>query len=206
MVKKNSPNTWQMMTFLNPLDALIPKILFSFFADFWDGVTPEARRSVSVGFWEARQLNPFWGRGGSSQRALSSPPPSPPKRKPALLWVRCSSVDGTGRTKPPVLLPPPQGGVTAARRTIKAQSSWVSNHSHRLRLPMCHRGWACHVQGHQGTVRRHPAPRRAVPQQDPRASDLGVCWGLGQGREGRHFMGGVSGLLRGCQHWCVLAV
>ena len=56
MVKKNfSPNLWQMMAFLNPLDALIPKIPFSFLADFWVWVTPEARRSVSVGFWGARQ-------------------------------------------------------------------------------------------------------------------------------------------------------
>ena len=32
-----SPNTWQMTTFLNSLDALIPKILFSCFAEFWGG-------------------------------------------------------------------------------------------------------------------------------------------------------------------------
>ena len=38
-----SPNTWQMMTFLNP---------------------SEARGSVSLGFWGSRQLSPFWeGRG-----------------------------------------------------------------------------------------------------------------------------------------------
>ena len=44
--------------------------------DFWVRVTPGARGSVSVGFWEAHQLSPFWGRGrGSSQRALSTPPP-----------------------------------------------------------------------------------------------------------------------------------
>ena len=30
-----SPNIWQMTTFLNPLNALIPKIPFSFFPDFW---------------------------------------------------------------------------------------------------------------------------------------------------------------------------
>ena len=33
-VKFFFPNLWQMMTFLNPLDALIPKIPFSFFAHF----------------------------------------------------------------------------------------------------------------------------------------------------------------------------
>ena len=46
MVKFFPPNTWHMMTFLNPLDALIPKILFSFLADFSVWVTSEARGSV----------------------------------------------------------------------------------------------------------------------------------------------------------------
>ena len=63
MVKLFSPNIWQMMTFLNPLDALIPKILFFFFADFWVWVTSGAQGSVSVGFWGSRQLSPFWGEG-----------------------------------------------------------------------------------------------------------------------------------------------
>ena len=57
--------------------------IFIYFADFWAWVTPGARGSVSIGFWEARQLSPFLGRGGSSQRALSTPHP-PEKRKPAL--------------------------------------------------------------------------------------------------------------------------
>ena len=61
------------MTFLNPLDTLIPKIPFSFFADFWVWVTSEAQGSVSVGFWGSRQLSPFWW-GGSSQGAPSIPP------------------------------------------------------------------------------------------------------------------------------------
>ena len=68
-----SPNLWQMMLFLNPLHALIPKIPFSFFADFWVWVTFETWGSVSVGFWRSRQLSPFGG--GSSQGALSIPPP-----------------------------------------------------------------------------------------------------------------------------------
>ena len=72
------------MTFLNPLDALIPKIPFSFFADFSVRVTSEARGSVSVGFWGSRQLSPFWG--GSSQGALSTPsiesPPAPGTQPP----------------------------------------------------------------------------------------------------------------------------
>ena len=77
MVKFVSPNRWQMMTFLNPLNALIPKNPFSFCAGFWVWVTSEARRSVSVGFWGYRQLSPFWVVGvqpGGSVDPLSSPP------------------------------------------------------------------------------------------------------------------------------------
>ena len=37
-----SPNTWQMMAFLNPLDVMIPKIPFSFFAEVWVRVTSSA--------------------------------------------------------------------------------------------------------------------------------------------------------------------
>ena len=49
--QKNFPlNMWQMMTFPNPLDVLIPKIPFSFFAGFWVWVTSEARGSILVGF------------------------------------------------------------------------------------------------------------------------------------------------------------
>ena len=76
------PNTWQMMTFLNPLDALIPKIPFSFFTDFWVWVTSEARGSVSVGFWGSRQLSPFLGTGGLA-RGLYLPPPPPIESPPA---------------------------------------------------------------------------------------------------------------------------
>ena len=64
-----------MMFFLNPLDALIPKIPFSFFANFWVWVTSEAGGSVSLGFWETRKLSPFWG-GGRLARGLYRPPPS----------------------------------------------------------------------------------------------------------------------------------
>ena len=73
MVTKFSPNPWQMMTFLNPLDALIPKIPFSFFVDFWVWVTSEARGSVLVGFSGSHQLSPFWG--GALARGLYRPPP-----------------------------------------------------------------------------------------------------------------------------------
>ena len=50
MVYYFPPNTWQMMTFLNPLDALVPKTPFLFFAEFWVQVTSGAWGSVSVGF------------------------------------------------------------------------------------------------------------------------------------------------------------
>ena len=73
MVKIFSPNTPQMMTLLNPLDTLIPKIPFHFLGPGHPGDPG----SVSVGFWEARQLSPFLGEGGSSQRALPPPPPPP---------------------------------------------------------------------------------------------------------------------------------
>ena len=44
-----------------PLDALIPKIPFSFFVKLWVRVTSGARRSVSVGFWGGMPIEPFWG-------------------------------------------------------------------------------------------------------------------------------------------------
>ena len=75
------PNMWQMM--LN--NVLIPKIPFSFFADFWVRVTSEAP-GVSLGrILGSRQLSPFWGRGGSSQGALSTPPHQLKTRLPHLL-------------------------------------------------------------------------------------------------------------------------
>ena len=75
-----------MMTFLNPLDALIPKIPFSFFPDFWVWVTSEARGSVSVGFWGSCQLSPFGG--GSSQGLYRAPPPPPEtKTRPPKPWI-----------------------------------------------------------------------------------------------------------------------
>ena len=77
---------WQMMTFLNPLDALTPKIPFSCFANFWVWVTSEARGSVLVGFWGSRQLSPFWGGGGGLPRGLYRPPP-PIESLPALLFA-----------------------------------------------------------------------------------------------------------------------
>ena len=75
----SGPNIWQMMTFLNPLDALIPKIPFSFFTDFGVWVTSEAWGLVLVGFRGSRQLNPFGGGGGGGPAGgLYRPPPPPP--------------------------------------------------------------------------------------------------------------------------------
>ena len=75
-------NTWQMMHFLNPLHAMIPKILFSFFfAEFGIRVTSGV---VSVGFWGGCQLRPFGGREGSSQRVVSHPPPPELKTRPPM--------------------------------------------------------------------------------------------------------------------------
>ena len=61
--------------FLNSLDALIPKIPFSFFADFGSRSLPRPGGQVSLGFRGSHKLSPFWGRGGSSHGALLTPPP-----------------------------------------------------------------------------------------------------------------------------------
>ena len=63
-----------MMIFLNPLDALIPKIPFSFLAEFRVWITSGARGSASVGFWGGLSIELFLG-GVPSQNALSTPPP-----------------------------------------------------------------------------------------------------------------------------------
>ena len=65
--------------FLNPLDALIPKIPSSFFAEFWVRVTSGARGSVSVGFWGVPSIEPppFFSLWGRLARRLYRPTPSP---------------------------------------------------------------------------------------------------------------------------------
>ena len=76
-----------MITFLNPLDVLTPKIPFSFFAEFGVRVTSGAPGSVSVGFCGARPLSLFvCGGGGTGQRAVSNPP-SPPQTKARTPWT-----------------------------------------------------------------------------------------------------------------------
>ena len=64
-----------MMTFVNPLNALIPKSHFHFFAGFRVRVTSGARGSVSVG---------FGGGGASIERFLgdATPTPTPYTRSP----------------------------------------------------------------------------------------------------------------------------
>ena len=82
MVDFSSPNTWQIMNFPNPLNGLIPKIPFSFFAEFWVRVTSGPRGSVSVGFWGGRQMSPFWGEGGVQPEGCIDPPPPQTKARP----------------------------------------------------------------------------------------------------------------------------
>ena len=66
-----SPNVWQNDVFMNHVDALIPKIPFSFFAELWVRVTSGAQGSVSVGFWGTRHLSLFLGEGGCIPPPLS---------------------------------------------------------------------------------------------------------------------------------------
>ena len=82
MVDFSSPNTWQIMNFRNPLDGLIPKIPFSFFAEFWVRVTSGPSGSVSVGFWVGASNEPFWGGGGCPAKGLYRPPPPQTKARP----------------------------------------------------------------------------------------------------------------------------
>ena len=91
------------MTFLNPLDALIPTITFSFFADFWVWVTSKARRSVSVGFWGSRQLSLFGG-GVWLEGSIDPPPPLGSESPPAHVqvvraWCLDDAISGSGEDK-----------------------------------------------------------------------------------------------------------
>ena len=70
-----SPNAWQIIAFLNPLDVLIPQILFAFPPEFRVGVC-SGPRSQSRSDFGALSIEPVWGRGGG---ASQSPPPPPPR-------------------------------------------------------------------------------------------------------------------------------
>ena len=65
-----------MIIFLNPLDTLIPKMPFSFFAEFWVRVTSGSRGSVWVGFLGGGGVEPFFGVVVLA-RGLYRPPPPP---------------------------------------------------------------------------------------------------------------------------------
>ena len=83
------------MTFLNPLNALIRKIPFSFFADFWVWVTSKARGSVSVGFWGSCQLSSFGG--GGLARGLDRPsPPQLQAQLPLAIHLFLESIELEG--------------------------------------------------------------------------------------------------------------
>ena len=68
-----SPTTWLMMTFLNPLDAPIPKLSVSLFCRI---LGPGHLRGPGVSLGRSLggpSIEPFLG--GSSQSAVSTPPP-----------------------------------------------------------------------------------------------------------------------------------
>ena len=65
------PNMWQMMTFLNPLDALIPKIPFHFFCRFLGLGHLRGRQGVRLGrILGVPSIEPFLGEGGGLARGL----------------------------------------------------------------------------------------------------------------------------------------
>ena len=101
---------YEMITCLNPLDALIPKIPFSLFADFWVWVTSEAQGSVSVGFRGSCQSFPR----GVLPRGLyrPPPPPTPLESPPVHDRLPCSGLSSLSALPPPSL--PPQGSIRRA--------------------------------------------------------------------------------------------
>ena len=111
------------MTFLNPLDALIPKIPFSFFADFWVWVTSEARGSVSVGFWGSCQLSPFLGEVGVRLEGSIDPPPPETKTRPPKGDGMTAGISTSGA---PVYRAPPVPWVAGCTMSPAAHSSGQS--------------------------------------------------------------------------------
>ena len=93
-----SSNTWQMMIFLNPLDALPPKIPFSFCAELWVQVTSGGLGSVLVGFLGGTSVEPFLGEGVSLARRLYRPPTTTGDESPCTPALeRCGQGDGMRR-------------------------------------------------------------------------------------------------------------
>ena len=70
-----TPNTWQKIAFLNPLDALIPEIARSPFAEFGSGSPPGPGVSLTR-ILGARQLS-FSLAGGVQPEGCIEPPPPP---------------------------------------------------------------------------------------------------------------------------------
>ena len=66
-----------MMTFLNPLNALSPKILFSFFLPNVGSRSPLDPGGQSRWDFGGPSIEPSLVEDGSSQRAVSTPPPHP---------------------------------------------------------------------------------------------------------------------------------
>ena len=72
-----------MMTFLNPLGALIPKMPFSFFPDFWVWVTSKAWGLRLGRILGVLSIEPFLGEVGvRPEGSLDTPPPPETKTRP----------------------------------------------------------------------------------------------------------------------------
>ena len=72
------------MTFLNPLDALIPKIPFSFFSRFL-GLGHVQGLGVRLGrIFGVLSIEPFLGEGGVRPEGSIDPPPPETKTRPPI--------------------------------------------------------------------------------------------------------------------------
>ena len=160
------------MLFLNPLDALIPNVPFSFFSVFWVWVTSEARGSVSVRFGGSCQLSPFLGRGGGLARGLYQTPPPPLNCKPGcprfrpVAWVEHATPGhedaGSG--------PKPSTSIGRCSQTAGGGPSVAAGpkcptqeHPHRLRHCSAARGQHQDAGVCVGGVRRGCNRSRCIP-------------------------------------------
>ena len=78
------------MTFLNPLDALIPKIPFSFFPDFWVWVTSKARGFRLGRILGVLSIEPFLGKGGVPPEGSIAPPPPRNENPASPVFLDCT--------------------------------------------------------------------------------------------------------------------
>ena len=116
------------MFFLKPLDALIPKIPFSLFAEYW-----VRGPGVSLGrIFRGPSIEPISGGGGSSQRAISTPPPPPlQRRKPSHpCVVRLGGMGGRGTDSAFRMLDPasPPRPCTRPLRRARPPSAGLPEH------------------------------------------------------------------------------